>query len=299
MGFRRNVYWWAPVLVGALSFGVSSQASETRQCKFNELVARITSSLERGVPFKLKPVEVYQDPAANPETGKSFRPKGLRGALNVEELIGSLPTEADRKAVREAYRAGKINLNQLLELQLVCTLTDRSVAEQLAQYQREGGSYGASSFTEIPEGLREKVLQGEPRPGKPREVRGAHSPTILENPKEYQVISNEPNPNGTLSVKFKKWVVTPEAPAGAWSKPKSSTLAPPSWSEADIDFATRVTVARGKHIKTEVREGKTVTFLRAQVVQGEDEIPANGSKPIEWEVIVEENVITSSYPTGN
>ncbi len=321
MGWRRKQRGFTAIfffgaLVGPSALAIPDWIKKLGDCDFAKIVQRSESRAhlspedhaklilqdiaeERKNP---KPVAKPFDPAVDPETGKSFRAMGVRAALNPDELIATLPTAEGRQKARDAYETGKINLDQLHELQLICTLTDKPVQEMLDQYERTGGHYGPSSSTVIPNGLKEKILTGEPKPTKPKEVRGAHSPTILNDPAKFQILSQETNPNGTLKVKFKKWVVTPEAPTGAWSKPKTSTLAPLHWTEEDVEFAGKLTVTRGKFYKSEKREGETITFLRYQAFRVEQENYQHDEKPgaIEWEVLVtDKNEVISSYPTGN
>jgi len=286
------------------------------RCAFDRMVARLEER-NRGLSIeqiaqriiaeekereKLPPPPPPVDPAADPENGGSFRAMGIRGTINPDELIDAL-IPGDRAKVRDAWVNGLINANQLLELHWICTLTGKPAQEMLDQYAADGGNYGPSSITVAPNGLKQKIIEGEKKPNKPREIRGAHSPTILNDPAKFQIVSQSTNPNGTINVKFKKWVVTPENPEGIWSKPKPSTLAPLNWTEEDVDYAGQITLMHGKFHKSEKREGETVTFLRYpayRMVEEDLDHKSTKAGTIEWEIIVnDKNEITSSYPTGN
>lgn len=138
--------------------------------------------------------------------------------------------------------------------------------------------------------LDSKILEGRtvapPTPGVPptgaaREIIGAHSPRILTRP-DFNIMSQVTNADGTISVKFTKQVSP--GPPPVMSSPKRSTLAPASWSDADI-LRTGDQVANTPAIQTRIRDGAT---LHRDVVNG-----------VQWEVIKDASGrVTSSYPTG-
>ena len=125
--------------------------------------------------------------------------------------------------------------------------------------------------------MREKILNGEPKPKNPKEIRGGHSAKIRSDP-EYQVQEISKNPDGTSVVKYKKRLSD-----GSMSKPKKSTLAPESWNDEKIIEVTD-DVADSPPVATSPG-GST---LHRGTVDG-----------VQWEVIKDSSgEITSSYPTG-
>lgn len=131
-----------------------------------------------------------------------------------------------------------------------------------------------------------KILKGEqvgnlPGTGDFRTIRGAHSPSIRNDP-SVQISSDVKNADGTSSVRFTKKVA--DGPPEVFSKAKTSTLAPDNWSDGDILVAGDK-VAATPALATRARDGIT---LHKDVVDG-----------IEWEVLKDSSGnITSSYPTG-
>lgn len=107
---------------------------------------------------------------------------------------------------------------------------------------------------------------------------GAHSPKIKNHPDFVtEVLSH--NADGTTTVRLVK-----RFPEGQLSKLKKSTLAPDSWSDAQIIMVTHQ-VGDTPAVATRVRDG---AMLHRQRVEG-----------IAWEVIKDvSGNVTSSYPTG-
>ncbi|MEH2064826.1 MAG: DUF4157 domain-containing protein [Nostoc sp.] len=137
-----------------------------------------------------------------------------------------------------------------------------------------------------------KILVGEQKGTTPgtadfRTIRGAHSPSILSDP-NFRIIDPAPpaipvpNADGTVQVKFQK-LVSP-GPPEVWSRTKSSTLAPSSWSDSDI-LRAGDQVAKTPPVLTRARDGAT---LHQGIING-----------AQWEVIKDASGnVTSSYPTG-
>ncbi|MGL5941712.1 MAG: EndoU domain-containing protein [Waterburya sp.] len=131
-----------------------------------------------------------------------------------------------------------------------------------------------------------KILLGEQKGTTPgtadfRTIRGAHSPKILTDP-NYQIISQTPNSDGTIVAKFKK-LISPGPPA-EWSKTKTSTLAPSSWSDSDI-LRAGDQIAKEPPIISRISD--RATLHRGTV------------NSVQWEVIKDASgKVTSSYPTG-
>jgi hypothetical protein len=126
-----------------------------------------------------------------------------------------------------------------------------------------------------------KILTGELNAkGK---IIGAHSPRILSHP-DFRISPPGPtvNADGTLQVKFRK-VLNP-GPPPVLAPEKGSTLAPRSWSDADIlkagdDIAKTPAVQRRAHDGATLHEGTV-----------------NG---VDWVVIKDAaGNVTSSFPTG-
>jgi len=130
----------------------------------------------------------------------------------------------------------------------------------------------------LPSELQDKILYGERRPPNSNRIVGAHSPKIKTDPNfTVRVINN--NSDGTTFVESIK-----QFPDGSFSRPKKSTLAPDSWSDAKIIDVTNQ-VATTPTIHTRSSDG--VTFHR-ETVDG-----------VEWLVIKDAaGNIESSYPTG-
>jgi len=134
-----------------------------------------------------------------------------------------------------------------------------------------------------------KILAGEPKalptPGLPpagtaREIRGGHSPQIIIDP-DYRILSQTANSDGTIEAKFQKLLYA--GPPPVYSKTKTSTLAPQSWSDNSI-FQAGDAISGTPPVQT-AADGRTLHLGKA-----------NG---IDWAVIKDSSgAITSSFPTG-
>lgn len=143
---------------------------------------------------------------------------------------------------------------------------------------QSSSSGSPESANQLPSELQEKILYGERRPPNSNRIIGAHSPQIKNDPNfTVQIIHN--NSDGTTFVESIK-----QFPDGTFSRPKKSTLAPDSWSDAKIIDVTNQ-VANTPTIHTRSADG--VTFHR-ETVDG-----------VEWLVIKDAaGRIESSYPKG-
>lgn len=133
-----------------------------------------------------------------------------------------------------------------------------------------------------------KILFGASKPGT-NNIIGGHSPDVLNSP-HYQMSHDKTvvNPDGTISVKDFKMMIVRKDGTWGWSKgksPNTHTIAPPSWTNADILRAGHTTAAAPG---TLLGQSNGVTrLLHTKVIDG-----------VEWQVITENGVITSSFPTG-
>ena len=150
--------------------------------------------------------------------------------------------------------------------------------------QGGGGKEPPRGTTSISPGTTQKILYGArvPHPsslgGWSQALIGAHSPRIKNHPDFVSEVLSH-NSDGTTTVRLVK-----RFPDGQLSKLKKSTLAPDSWSNAQIITVTQQ-VGDTPAVATRVRDGAT---LHRQRVEG-----------IEWEVIKDvSGNVTSSYPTG-
>ena len=142
---------------------------------------------------------------------------------------------------------------------------------------RKAGSDKSASVNEP------KINYGKQKDGELRTIIGTHSPRMLLL-SDYKVEEQETNPDGTISVKFRKRIGETKEGDPIWSKRKASTLAPTDWDDTDLLAATFKIARTGNLYKTEA-DGRS--FHRGL---------AGG---IQWEVIMDKDKkITSSYPTG-
>jgi hypothetical protein len=130
-----------------------------------------------------------------------------------------------------------------------------------------------------------KILFGEGKAGT-NNIIGGHSPDVLTSP-NYQM--NSPritNPDGTISVKGFKGLITRKDGTTGFSKAKAQhTIAPPSWNNGDVLRAGAIAAARrGTVIRN---DGGVKTTVHTATVKG-----------VKWVVIKEDGVVTSSFPTG-
>ena len=156
---------------------------------------------------------------------------------------------------------------------------------------------GRHSISEIQEAIAKqqkidsKILHGEqpnPHPpgtapvGNQRRIIGGHSPDILTHP-NFQIISQTTNSDGTITAKFRKLLNSGSPPV--WSKPKTSTLAPPGWTQDDILRAGDAIAKEPIHLGPRTSDGAT---LHIGDVNG-----------VKW-VVIKDNTgkVTSSYPSG-
>ncbi len=133
--------------------------------------------------------------------------------------------------------------------------------------------------------LDNKILYGEQKgltPGTAdyRTIRGGHSPRILGDP-NFTISSQTVNADGTIEVKFQK-LVDP-GPPPVWSKSRTSTLAPPTWSDEDILVAGDQVASTPA---VQIRSDGTTFHLDT----------VNG---VQWEVIKDSSGnVVSSFPVG-
>ncbi|WP_062794176.1 LysM peptidoglycan-binding domain-containing protein [Delftia acidovorans] len=135
--------------------------------------------------------------------------------------------------------------------------------------------------------LDSKILFGAGKPGTNNFV-GGHSPDVLSSPNYQMNPYSTVNPDGTISVTdFKGTIVRKDGSIG-FSKAKSpniQTIAPETWGNADILEAGKIT---GKQPGFVLRNTNGVeTTVHTSVVNG-----------VQWQVVKENGIITSSFPTG-
>ena len=134
--------------------------------------------------------------------------------------------------------------------------------------------------------IESKILFGAKRPGT-NEFVGGHSPDVLNSP-NYTMTNRTINPDGTVSVKdFKAMIERKDGTIG-FSKSKSPnihTIAPPSWSNADVLAAGRK-AAQAPGVVLRDSNGVVTTSHVTHF------------KGVEWQVLKENGKITSSFPTG-
>ncbi|MBV4477881.1 RHS domain-containing protein [Pseudomonas sp. COW3] len=138
----------------------------------------------------------------------------------------------------------------------------------------------------IPKAMQDKILYGTRSPGHNKPV-GGHSPQVMNSPNyQFDVVST--NKDGTTSVRNFKMILERKDGTTGWSAAKSPnrhTIAPKDWSDSKILRVTdEVGAEPGKILRNE--NGVLVTE-HTKIIDG-----------VEWQVIKENDVITSSYPTG-
>jgi uncharacterized Zn-binding protein involved in type VI secretion len=133
--------------------------------------------------------------------------------------------------------------------------------------------------------LDNKILFGTNKPGT-NNIIGGHSPDVLTSPNYQMDAIRVVNPDGTVSVTGFKGLITRKDGAVGFSKAKSqNTVAPPSWSNADVLNAGKVAGAKPGVVLRDV--GGVKTTVHTATVKG-----------VKWVVIKENGVVTSSFPTG-
>ncbi|WP_444929145.1 hypothetical protein ACJJIF_15035 [Microbulbifer sp. SSSA002] len=96
------------------------------------------------------------------------------------------------------------------------------------------------------------------------------------------------NPDGTVSVTGFKMILQRKDGNIGWSAQKSPnihTIAPPTWSNAQILDAGRQTAATPGVVLRELNGIKTTSHIK--IIDG-----------VEWQVLKDNGVVTSSLPTG-
>ena len=129
-----------------------------------------------------------------------------------------------------------------------------------------------------------KILYGAVKPGT-NNIVGGHSPDVLKSPR-YEMTPGQVNADGKITVTdFKGTIVRKDGNEG-FSKTKAmNTIAPPSWSNVDILQAGQATAALPGTILRDVNGVQTT--LHTSKVNG-----------VQWIVIKENGVMTSSFPSG-
>jgi len=127
--------------------------------------------------------------------------------------------------------------------------------------------------------MEKKILYGIPRPNKPRDVIGAHSPNVFNDPRfdVFEII--KVNADGTKMVRFKK-----DLGNGVVSKPKKNTQFPESWTDEEVIYASKH-ATESPVIGRRFHDG--ATLHRSKI---------NG---VNVDVIKEGNIVTSAFPPGN
>ena len=130
------------------------------------------------------------------------------------------------------------------------------------------------------------VVPGVTPTGEARRIIGAHSPEILNDPANFNILSQVTNPDGTITAKFQK-LVSP-GPPPVYSQPKVSTLAPSSWTSGDILAAGDRVAARPIFRGPRTWGSADNATLHMDTVNG-----------VQWAVIKDGGGrVTSSFPTG-
>jgi hypothetical protein len=189
------------------------------------------------------------------------------------------------------------NVDDLVRLLEKAAYSNTSPGLRLERAIKNYLGSGKHSISEIQEAIAKqqkidsKILHGEqPNPHPPgtvpvgdqRRIIGGHSPDILTHP-NFRIISQATNSDGTITAKFEKLLHS--GPPQVWSRPKTSTLAPPGWTPDDILRAGEAIAKEPIHLGPRASDGATLHF-------GE----INGVK---WVVIKDAaGKVTSSYPSG-
>ncbi|MFZ6743486.1 hypothetical protein ACO0LC_09700 [Undibacterium sp. JH2W] len=132
-----------------------------------------------------------------------------------------------------------------------------------------------------------KILFGEAKPGT-NQIIGGHSPDVLKSPL-YTMNSNKViNPDDTISVdKFKGPVVRKDGTyaLSAGKSPNIHTIAPPDWNNVEVLRAGQLTANAPGILLRDVSGVKTT--LHTGYYRG-----------VQWQVIKDNGVVTSSFPAG-
>ncbi|MDQ1816067.1 hemagglutinin repeat-containing protein [Massilia sp. CCM 9210] len=146
-----------------------------------------------------------------------------------------------------------------------------------------GGSEFIGPLTEIDS----KILFGASKPGT-NKIIGGHSPEVLTSPLYEMNPKQVVNPDGTISLTdFKGTILRKDGTVGL-SKAKSpniQTVAPPSWDNVDILLAGQFTANTPGVVLRNINGVETT--LHTSVYNG-----------VQWQVLKENGVVTSSFPTG-
>ncbi len=130
-----------------------------------------------------------------------------------------------------------------------------------------------------------KILHTAAKPGT-NDIIGGHSPDVLNSPRYQMDATRVVNPDGTVSVTGFKGMITRKDGIEGFSKAKfQNTVAPPSWSNADVLKAGQTTSAAPGTLLRDV--GGVRTTVHTLTING-----------VKWVVIKENGTMTSSFPTG-
>lgn len=143
---------------------------------------------------------------------------------------------------------------------------------------------GSSDFIGPLTKIDSKILFGAAKPGT-NEIIGGHSFDIF-NSGRHTVVSQAVNADGTISVTgFKGTIVRKDGIEGLSKSKSQNTTAPASWSNSDILDAGRTAAAMPGVLHRDINGVKTTVHMTT-------------IKGVEWVVLKDNGVMTSSFPTG-
>lgn len=166
-------------------------------------------------------------------------------------------------------------------------LNGRLQVESISKTSSRTPVPGDADFTGPLTELDQKILFGATKPGTNKPI-GGHSPDILNSNSFKMDAVRIVNTDGTISVTGVKKIIQRKDGNTGWSASKSPnihTVAPPSWSNAKILDAGHQTAATPGVILRNTDGTKTT--IHTKMIDG-----------VEWQVIKDNGIITSSFPTG-
>jgi hypothetical protein len=277
---------WAIDDSGTQAYGRALDRKLTRDAIMG--LISLVNPFERG--FGLVPA-AGRSAVSEGATGFAREVGGVAGAPRIS-VIGDSPISG------LVYKPGVVTSSEIDAMLLADSKRQWSsglgatTSWDLSQVATEAGANnallpGGSEFVGPLAELDSKILFGAAKPGT-NKIIGGHSPDVLNSPL-YEFNPNQiVNPDGTISLTdFKATIVRKDGTIGLLKakSPNIQTVAPPSWGNVDVLQAGEAASNAPGVVLRNVNGVETT--VHTTVVKG-----------VQWQVIKDNGVVTSSFPTG-